>query len=303
MVEQHLGAPGDALGDQRRQPDDVVADLVELLVERLAAVLRRHGASRLRSPDLGGEVAGLAGDQVPEPAAPRIAAWSAMRSRAWPATSDRIATRTASGPSRREQLLDQLLAGQVDRRRAGGQLGRPGRGPGSPRPAAPSRKLLDGLVGHDREDVEAAGELGRSSSCSGPSFTTRRARSPTRSSSPMHPQHRHDEPQVGRHRALPGQQVVAALGERHVHGVDLVVGRERLRGRGVGVAGREDLAHALEVLVDAHAHELDLQAELLELGCVGWTAGSRRAAGTSAEAAGDIVLGPLVGSGSRTSSR
>ena len=27
----------------------------------------------------------------------------------------------------------------------------------------------------------------------------------------------------------------------------------------------EDVAHALEVLVDPHAHQLDLQAELLEL--------------------------------------
>ncbi len=32
--QQHLGAAGDALGDQGGQPDDVGSDLVELLVER-----------------------------------------------------------------------------------------------------------------------------------------------------------------------------------------------------------------------------------------------------------------------------
>ena len=31
------------------------------------------------------------------------------------------------------------------------------------------------------------------------------------------------------------------------------------------VAGAEHVAHALEVLVDAHAHQLDLEAELVEL--------------------------------------
>ena len=34
----------------------------------------------------------------------------------------------------------------------------------------------------------------------------------------------HDESQVARHRLLAGQQVVAALGERHAHRVDVVVG-------------------------------------------------------------------------------
>ena len=38
------------------------------------------------------------------------------------------------------------------------------------------------------------------------------------------PQHRHDEAQIGRHRGFSAEQQVAALGERHVHRVDLVVG-------------------------------------------------------------------------------
>ena len=32
------------------------------------------------------------------------------------------------------------------------------------------------------------------------------------------------------------------------------------------VAGREEVAHALEVLVDPHGHELDLEAKLVEFG-------------------------------------
>ena len=42
--------------------------------------------------------------------------------------------------------------------------------------------------------------------------------------------------------------------------VDLIVGRQR-RGHDVadGIAVVEHLAHALQVLVDPHAHELDLQ--------------------------------------------
>ena len=78
------------------------------------------------------------------------------------------------------------------------------------------------------------------------------------------PQHRHDEAEVGGHRRLASQEVVAALGERHVHGVDLVVRQERLADE-LAVAGGQHLAHALEVLVDAHRHQLDLQPELVEL--------------------------------------
>ena len=78
------------------------------------------------------------------------------------------------------------------------------------------------------------------------------------------PEHRHDEAQVGGHRRLPAEQEVAALGERHVHGVDLVVGLEGQLGQR-RVAGAEALAHPLEVLVDAHAHQLHLQAQLVEL--------------------------------------
>ena len=58
--------------------------------------------------------------------------------------------------------------------------------------------------------------------------------------------------------------VVAALEQRHVHGVDLVVGGQRRR-RDALVAAAQDLAHALEVLVDPDAHELDLQPDLVEL--------------------------------------
>jgi hypothetical protein len=49
-----------------------------------------------------------------------------------------------------------------------------------------------------------------------------------------------------------------------VHGVDLVVGLQRLGGH-VGVAGLQDLAHPFEVVVDAHPHELDLEPELVQL--------------------------------------
>ena len=46
---------------------------------------------------------------------------------------------------------------------------------------------------------------------------------------------------------------------------DVVVGRDGASGQ-LEVAVGEDLAGALEVLVDAHAHELDLEAQLLQLG-------------------------------------
>ena len=64
---------------------------------------------------------------------------------------------------------------------------------------------------------------------------------------------------------FPAQQVVAALGQRHVHGVDLVVGHER-QGDDTNVALAERVAHPFEVLVDAHAHQLHLEAELIQLG-------------------------------------
>ena len=79
------------------------------------------------------------------------------------------------------------------------------------------------------------------------------------------PQHRHDEAQVGRHRRLAAEQQVAALGERHVHGVDLVVGGDRPPSASAASPVRSTLAHALEVLVDAHAHQLHLEAQLVEL--------------------------------------
>ena len=41
-----------------------------------------------------------------------------------------------------------------------------------------------------------------------------------------------------------------------------------------GIAGLEHLTHALEVLVDQHPHDLDLQAQLLELGAVGHPQGT-----------------------------
>ncbi len=83
-----------------------------------------------------------------------------------------------------------------------------------------------------------------------------------------HPDDRHHQSQVGRDRVLAGQHLVAALGERHVHGVDVVVRADGVGGD-PGVAGLEHLAHPLEVLVDQHAHHLDLQTQLLELGAVG----------------------------------
>src|SRR4051812_27626919 len=71
------------------------------------------------------------------------------------------------------------------------------------------------------------------------------------------PKDRHDETQIGRDRRFSGQEVVAALGERHIHRVDVVVGAERHRHE-AHVASLEHLAHALEVLVDANGHQLDL---------------------------------------------
>ena len=50
-----------------------------------------------------------------------------------------------------------------------------------------------------------------------------------------------------------------------MHGVDLVVGRDGGREGAALLAVVEDLAHALQVLVDAHAHQLDLDAQLVEL--------------------------------------
>ena len=67
------------------------------------------------------------------------------------------------------------------------------------------------------------------------------------------------------HRRLAAQQVVAALGERHVHGVDVVVGGDGALRPASASPVREHLAHALEVLVDPHRHQLHLEAELLEL--------------------------------------
>ena len=80
----------------------------------------------------------------------------------------------------------------------------------------------------------------------------------------QHPQGRHEEAQVGRHRRLPPDEVVGPLGERHGHGVDVVVGRQR-PGCDLEVAGGEDHPHAGERLADPHGHDLDLQPQLLEL--------------------------------------
>ncbi len=80
----------------------------------------------------------------------------------------------------------------------------------------------------------------------------------------------HDEAEVRSHGLLAGQQVVAALGERDLHGVDLVVGGHGLL-RFAGVAVVEHRAHAFEILVHPHAHQLDLESELLELGLVSRT--------------------------------
>ena len=102
---------------------------------------------------------------------------------------------------------------------------------------------LDGLVGQASNRSKVA-RLAASSSCSGASLTTRRARSPIRSSSP---DTRSTDTMRRRSEAtgcLARQQDVAALGERHVHGVDVVVGVERLR-RGPQVAGAQHVAHAV----------------------------------------------------------
>ena len=84
-----------------------------------------------------------------------------------------------------------------------------------------------------------------------------------------------------------------------MHGVDLVVGREGgVDDARLGVAVVEHLAHALQVLVDAHAHELDLQPELVELLVEDGPQRYWRRRSTSwhsAEPPGDVVLGPLVG--------
>ena len=47
----------------------------------------------------------------------------------------------------------------------------------------------------------------------------------------------------------------------------LVVGGDGLQGRDL-VAGAQDLAHPLEVLVDQHPHHLDLEGQLLQLRAV-----------------------------------
>ena len=77
--------------------------------------------------------------------------------------------------------------------------------------------------------------------------------------------HRDDQPKVGRHRVLAHQHLVALLDQRHVHRVDVVVGRNRAFGRGF-VAGQQHLTHALEVLIHEHTHDLGLQLQLLEIG-------------------------------------
>ena len=76
---------------------------------------------------------------------------------------------------------------------------------------------------------------------------------------------RHQEPQVRGHRRLAVEELVAALQQRDVHGVDLVVGVEGGVHDARLLAVVEDLAHPFQVLVHAHAHELDLQPELVEL--------------------------------------
>ena len=130
---------------------------------------------------------------------------------------------------------------------------------------APQRQAvaLDRLVGHREEDVEGRlvrgdqvvlrGELDHAQGQVADALELA-----------QHAHHRHHEPQVGGHRCLAHEQVVAALGEREVHGVDLVVVAQRLLGD-LGVAAAQDLAHALEVLIDADRHHLDLEPELLQL--------------------------------------
>ena len=48
-VEERLGAGGDRLGRERAEPDQVAADLVELVLERLAALPSRRRTPGLRS--------------------------------------------------------------------------------------------------------------------------------------------------------------------------------------------------------------------------------------------------------------
>src|SRR4029450_5568054 len=78
------------------------------------------------------------------------------------------------------------------------------------------------------------------------------------------PHHRHHEAEAAGDRGLTIEQLVAALQQRQVHGIDLVVGTERLVHQ-VQIARPQGVAHQLQVLVDAHTHQLDVQLQLVEL--------------------------------------
>ena len=177
-------------------------------------------------------------------------------------------TGTASGPSRRVELpptsrsetrLDLGRAGRASSARSRSTAWRPGP---QREPVADRRRGRPSTAACRRSRVDWRG-AGRDP---GRSFTTRRARSPIRSSSPSTRSTDTTKRRSDATGRLAGQQVVAALGERHVHGVDVVVGVRRPASATSGSPWSEHLAHALEVLVDPHRHQLDLQPELVELG-------------------------------------
>ena len=152
--QQDLGAAGDELGGQGGEPHDVVADLLELLVEGLCRLLRALGAS---SPHLGGQVGRVAGQQVAGSAGRGSTAWSLMRWSDWPATSDRSAIAHGVRPAEasRGVSVSFSMCRSIEPRAR-----RPA-APASSRSSVPQARdgvaeSLDGVVGHHVEDVEAA---------------------------------------------------------------------------------------------------------------------------------------------------
>ena len=190
-----------------------------------------------------------------------------MRSRAWPDHQGTEGDRHRVGTVEAQQLRPSWLGGAVERASGGPRSLARSRSWRRPRPQGLAVRSIGG-VGHGQQHVEGAGADRGAASSRAPALHHPEGEVADALELAGHAQHRDDEAQVGGHRRLPAQQVVAALGERHVHGVDVVVGGDGLAATRA-IAGGQDLAHALEVLVDPHAHELDLEAQLLELGRVG----------------------------------
>ena len=158
-----------------------------------------------------------------------IAAWSPMRSRARPATKRPMAMRHGVGPVEAQQLGHEALVVQVHGCGARWPARWPGRGPAPPTPAGRCGTARRPRRPSASSTSKTTPARRQQSCCSGASFTTRSARSPMRSSSARTRSTETTKRRSRRHRRLAAEEVVAALGERHVHGVDVVVGGD---GRG-----------------------------------------------------------------------